>query len=106
MVDAHAALAKLWLAQQALPAAQSAVDTALTLFAQQGLRAAWRPFRVYWYCYQVLQALADPRATPLLEQAHSKLRQIAESIQDQALRHSFLENVPANRALVDAASRR
>lgn len=105
VVDAHAALAKLRLAQQELPAAQSAVDTALTIFAQQGLRAAWYPFRVYWYCYQVLQALADPRTTPLLEQAHSKLMQIAESIQDQALRHSFLENVPANRALIDAASR-
>lgn len=105
VVDVHAALAKLWFAQHELPAAQNAVDTALTIFAREGLRAAWHPFRVYWYCYQVLQALADPRATPLLEQAHSKLMQIAESIQDQALRHSFLENVPANRALVDAASR-
>lgn len=100
--DAQAALAKLRLMQQDVAATHRALDSALTTLAQQGLRAAWHPFRVYWYCYQVLQALDDPRSGSLLKQAYHQLQEIAKHIQEQELRHSFLYNVPANRAIIGA----
>lgn len=102
MGDALASLAKLRLAQQDFTAARVAVDTTLAILAEQGLTGTWFPFRVYWYCYQVLRALQDSRATPLLQQAYNKLMQIAERIQKQTLKRAFLRNVPVNRALVDA----
>lgn len=100
--DAQAALAKLRLMQQDGVAAHRAIDSALTTLAEQGLQAAWYPFRAYWYCYEVLQALDDPRSGPLLKQAYNQLQEIAKHIQEQELRHSFLYNVPANRAIISA----
>lgn len=100
--DAQAALAKLRLMQQDVAAAQRAIAIILTTLAQQGLQAAWYPFRAYWYCYQVLQALDDPRAVPLLKQAYNHLQEVANHIPEQTLRHSFLYNVPANRAIIAA----
>jgi predicted ATPase/DNA-binding SARP family transcriptional activator/class 3 adenylate cyclase len=60
------------------------------------------PIRVYLTCYRVLRANADPRAAEVLEKGHYLLQEIASKIDDEALRRSYLENVPANRAIVAA----
>jgi tetratricopeptide (TPR) repeat protein len=54
----------------------------------------------YLICVQVLQAAEDPRAREVLEIAYVQLQEIANKIKDEALRRSFLENVPYNRDLV------
>jgi tetratricopeptide (TPR) repeat protein len=59
-----------------------------------------RPFWIYLTCYQVLQAGGDPRAPAILATAHQILQDQATSIPDDALRHSFLENVAENREIV------
>jgi hypothetical protein len=57
------------------------------------------PFRVYLTCYRVLQAGHDPRAGEVLETAHRLLHERAAKIEDERLRRSFLEQVPAHREI-------
>jgi hypothetical protein len=59
-----------------------------------------RPFWIYLTCYQVLRAGGDPRAPAILATAHQMLQDQAAGIPDEALRHSFLENVADNREIV------
>jgi hypothetical protein len=61
-----------------------------------------RRFWIYLTCYQALRATGHPRASEVLSTAHERLLQEAETISDEALRHSFLENVVENRELVRA----
>jgi tetratricopeptide (TPR) repeat protein len=58
------------------------------------------PFWIYLTCYQVLRAGGDPRAPEILATAHRLLHEQAARIPDEALRHSFLENVAENREIV------
>ncbi|HLF88267.1 MAG TPA: tetratricopeptide repeat protein [Anaerolineales bacterium] len=51
------------------------------------------PFQVYWTCYQVLSSANDPRARMVLETARVLLQKIGNRIQDDALWHSYLENI-------------
>jgi DNA-binding transcriptional ArsR family regulator len=57
---------------------------------------------VYWICYRILRATAAPHAQELLSHAYHLLQQRASKIAERALKHSFLENIPAHRAIVDA----
>jgi adenylate cyclase len=59
-----------------------------------------RPFWIYLTCYQVLRAGGDPRAREILATAHRLLLEQAAGIPDEAMRHSFLENVADNREIV------
>jgi hypothetical protein len=59
-----------------------------------------RPFWIYLTCYQVLRAGDDPHAPAILATAHQMLQDQAAGIPDEALRHSFLENVAENREIV------
>jgi predicted ATPase/DNA-binding SARP family transcriptional activator len=59
-------------------------------------------YAIYLAWYQVLQAAQDPRAAGVLETSYHELIAHAEAIADEGLRRAYLENVPANRALVAA----
>jgi hypothetical protein len=48
----------------------------------------------------VLDAAGDSRAREVLEKGYAELQERANKITDEALRRSFLENVPWNRNLV------
>jgi hypothetical protein len=50
----------------------------------------------------VLEANHDPRAVTILQTAHNLLQEYAIHITDDALRRSFMENVPAHRAILAA----
>ena len=101
--DAYAGVAVLRLAQNNLLAAVTNVEAALTRLAQHGLAAAREPFVVYWRCVEVLKAAGDPRARTVLTAAYQLLQEIAQQLEDERLRHSFLEHVVVNRNLVAAA---
>ena len=101
--DAYAGLAALCLEQNEATAAVPYAEAALALLAQHGLAAAFEPFAVYWTCVRVLKAVGDPRARTVLFAAYQTLQEIANQLEDERLRRSFLENVVANRNLVAAA---
>jgi hypothetical protein len=61
------------------------------------------PFRIYLTCCAVLEAAGDPRAGEFLQQTYDLLLESADSIGDEGMRRSFLENVPWNREIVALA---
>ncbi|MFN8489912.1 MAG: BTAD domain-containing putative transcriptional regulator [Caldilineaceae bacterium] len=101
--DAQAGLAACLLAQNELTSALGHAEAALAQLTQYGLAAAEEPFRVYWTCVQVLRATGDPRAVEVLRTAYQTLQRIAHTLEDEAIRSAFLEDVAANRALCAAA---
>jgi LuxR family maltose regulon positive regulatory protein len=62
--------------------------------------------RAYWGCYQVLRAVDDPRAETVLRSGHDTIQSVAALIDKEALRRSFLENIPAHRAIIQTFSER
>ena len=63
------------------------------------IESAVEPVWVYLTGYRVLRAHADPRADEVLEKGRRLLQETAFKIDDEALRRSYLENVPANREM-------
>jgi class 3 adenylate cyclase/tetratricopeptide (TPR) repeat protein len=53
-------------------------------------------------CYQVLAKAKDERANDMLARAYANLQARAATISDPAMRHGFLNNVPAHRQIAAA----
>ena len=66
------------------------------------LNSAEEPLRVELICYQILRAVNDPRADAVLERTHTRLQQQSAKITDDAMRRSFLANVPYHREIMAA----
>jgi DNA-binding SARP family transcriptional activator/Tfp pilus assembly protein PilF len=99
-MESLAGLARISLARGELALAQTRVKEILSYLETNTLDGTEEPFRVYLTCYQVFKAEADPRASDILGMAYHLLQARAAQIGDEALRGSFLENVPAHRELM------
>lgn len=102
-IEPLAGLARVFMAQGNL--AQSQVHLAEILAYLDGggtLDGTDEPLRIYLTCYRVLNASHDPRAEEILHTAHSLLQKRTARIEDEELRHSYLENVAAHRELIVA----
>jgi len=64
------------------------------------LSGTFEPFLVYLTCYEVLLALDDQRAVPLLSDAYQYLQSRAMNLSDLADRRRFLEEVSVHRRIV------
>lgn len=87
--------------------ARAYVEEILTWLADHSPDGIEFPVLVYLSCYQVLAATsAGPedirRAREVLEAGYRLLQQRAGQIQDEVIRRQFLEQVPFNRALLEA----
>jgi len=82
------------------------VEDILTYLESGTLEGTEQPLLVYLSCYRVLQAMDDPRAKQVLDEADHLLQDIAEKITDEDLRHSFLQNVAVHREITSAHERR
>lgn len=90
-----AGLAQIGLLESDLVAAEQSAKEILAHLEKGGtLERIDHPNFVRVVCYKVLAALADPGAGAFLEEMHASLQDQAERIQDEALRRSFLNNVP------------
>lgn len=100
-METLAGLARVSLAENDRAKAQAEVKEILD-FLEAGYRldGTDEPFRAYLTCYRVLAANEDARAPAILSQAHRLLREQAARIENNAMRRSFLENVPAHREIV------
>lgn len=58
-----------------------------------------------WNCQQVLDALGDARATPLLDQLHADVQARAAEMTDLADRDRLIQATPTFRAIVAAHGR-
>ena len=101
--DASAGLARVALERQDLAAAVKALAPVLAaLDAGGSLDGTLDGTSIQLVCWQVLDRSGDPRALPLLAQAHEALQNRAAEINDPALRDSFFTRVPPNREIVIA----
>ena len=98
----RAGLSQTYLAQDDLAQAQTQLEIILPRLTPDNLAGLEEPFRIYWACYQVLRAGSDARAQAVLAQAYQALQKHAAGIEDEALRHSFLENITCHRNVVQA----
>jgi DNA-binding SARP family transcriptional activator len=101
-MESLAGLAGVLLAQGNLNGARRHVDEILDHLESRSLDGADEPFRVYLTCYRVLRATGDPHAQEFVSHAYHLLQQRASKIAERDRQHSFLENIPAHRAIAAA----
>ena len=102
-LEAKAGLARCFLIQNNLPEALIQIEESLGWLRDHSLTGLDHPFRFYLTAYEVLLNAEKPdRAKHLLAEAHDLLQSRAAKIDDEQLRHSFLENVPQNQAIMAA----
>lgn len=99
VMEAKAGLAKLALEQDELGTAATRIEEIIHFLQDNTLQEAIDPLQVYLIAYQVLSALGDSRAIQILEEGGRLLDERAARIQDPAMRHSFLHNIPSHREL-------
>ncbi len=103
-MEVFAALARLSLQQGNLTEAHIQVVKVLDFLQQGGsLDGTEEPILIRLTVYQVLQQAGDARAGPFLQQTRQLLQQRADKITDNQLRHAFLNQVPHNRAILQAS---
>jgi len=100
-----AGLAHVAMAEGETEQALAHVEEILVYLETHTLECVAQPMEVYLACYRVLRANADPRADEVLEEGYHFLQARAAKISDEEERRSFLENVAANRELVEEWTR-
>lgn len=98
-LESQAGLARVALVKGESALALKYVEPILDYLKDHTLDGMEDPFLVYLTCYRVLQVKGDGRANSILSTACHLLHERVVNIQDEALRQSFLENIPANREL-------
>jgi len=101
-VESQAGLARACFLDGKHDEAKSHVEQILDFLKTGSVAGTEEPLRISWICYQVLQANEDARANAILEEAYHFLQEKAPIILDDALRHSFLENIPFHRDIIRA----
>lgn len=98
-MESVAGLASVALASRALPEALGHAEALLAHLERGPLHGLEEPFCLWLTCYRVLRAQKDSRAKQVLETAQRQLRECAERIRDERLRHLFLA-IPAHHTLL------
>ena len=102
---AHVALCESRLGQ--FDAALSTVNRVLErLSGELAGRPAHETIELRWTCHQVLVALGDARAGPMLERLHADVQARATEVTAAADRERLIQAIPTFRAIVAAHGRR
>ncbi|MBN1485819.1 MAG: tetratricopeptide repeat protein [Chloroflexia bacterium] len=100
--ESLAGLAQVRLAQGDLERARCHTEEILHYLDGASLQGTEQTVRICLACYQVLRASSDSRAPEILHAAYRLLQEQAARIDDEELRCSFLHNVAAHRAILEA----
>jgi hypothetical protein len=101
ILDTKTGLARVALMMEDMEEASGYIDSIIAYMdGEIGFGPNRSPLESYLVCVHVLQATGDPRKREVLEKACAEMQKIANKIKDEDRRHSFLENVPWNRELV------
>jgi hypothetical protein len=80
--------------------ARNRVDDIVALLERVDHQKVDDLFGVYLTCVRLLQSLGDPRAMELLRRAQAELQERAATIENESIRHDFLEHIPAHQSLM------
>lgn len=101
-LEARGGLARAALAQGDRPAARSQAEP-IWQALQAGREDAFdNVLDLYAACIRVFAAVGDARLPDAVQQAHALLQAHAAKVQNESLRRSFLENIPAHREILRA----
>ena len=82
------------------------------MYSHQALRmmdadpGPWRPEEILFTHSRLLRTVGqDAEADEYLSRAHERVRLVADNVQDEDLRRSWLEDVAINRTIVAAAQK-
>jgi len=97
-----AGLARIALARGDIAGAMATIAEVVAHFDNGGsVEGTEDPLWIYLTCHEVLATAAEPRSGEFLERAYQLLGERAEPL-DAAERAMFLDNVPTNRAIINA----
>lgn len=82
------------------------VEELLPILETQGHGGGMNVYETILLCYEILNATADQRANELLARGCRMLQAQAAHFDDASLRHAFLDQVAANRTLLQLWSTR
>ncbi|HSW27362.1 MAG TPA: adenylate/guanylate cyclase domain-containing protein, partial [Burkholderiaceae bacterium] len=100
--DAVAGRARVALAGSDIAGAMAFVERVLASPAVTGALDGFDAKLILLTCHQVLKSAGDPRAPALLDRAHALLQSRAATINDPALRESFLTRISEHREILAA----
>ena len=100
--NALAGRARVALARSDITGAMAFVERLLDSPAANGVLDGADAKAIMFTCHQVLASAGDPRATALLDRAHAVLESRAATINDPALRQSFLTHISEHREILTA----
>ncbi len=107
ILDPLAGLARISLKQGEILQAKHQITEILAYLNEHPmLDGTIEPLRIYFTCYQVLQANQDPRAEEILQSAYRVLQQRAEKISNEEMRNIFLTRVAAHQNIIQAWQRK
>ena len=101
--DAAAGLARVALARDDVDAAMAALaETIARIEAGDPLDSTESRQLIRLTCYVAMQRAGDPRGDAILRSAHDELVRRAALLADDAMRTTFIEQIPEHRAIVAA----
>ncbi|MDY7079501.1 MAG: tetratricopeptide repeat protein [Chloroflexota bacterium] len=102
-IDDVAGLGRVALMRSEKQEAKRYAEECLAHVATHGVAGIEHVFEVYLACVHILETCGEEgQARAVQEKAYTLLMERADRIDDETLRRSFLENVPARRALWEA----
>ncbi len=96
-----AGLAAVALTRGEVNAALAYAERMLPVIRSPWFAAAVEFFRVYWACYQALEANGDRRAPEVLTEAYHRLTARARQIEDESMRAGYVQRIEIHRAITD-----
>ncbi|MCB0141871.1 MAG: tetratricopeptide repeat protein [Caldilineaceae bacterium] len=108
LAETYSGLARAYLSQKQSAEALAYANATLAILQNNPwvLFNTMIHFQLYVTCYQVLEANQDKRAPQILSDAHKRLQEIADQIEDAELKSSYVTNVAANRTIVRLSTER
>ena len=100
-VETLAGLGRVMLIQGNLDAARKYGENIHAYISRdEDLSGTWEPLKIYWVCYQILQAVGDSHKNDFLKEAVDNLNKRAEKITDKAAKKQYLTRVPWHREIL------
>ncbi len=100
-MECRAGLAKAKLLDNDVSRAVALVENVFPFLEQNSLEGLLDPFRVHMFCFDVFEAIRDPRAVTILRQAYNKLQNWADNFHNPETAVAFLEQVPTHKRITN-----
>lgn len=81
------------------------IEPVLRYMGEHTLVSLFDVFADYYLCYEILAAAEDDRAGHIISQGYKLVQEWGNRIDEDSLRRSFFENVPAHKKIISAWNR-